>query len=104
MSDKCFQSIEPSTINSKVHRICRLDSVHFPSRSGEERSGRRASRIRGAGKKLEILKEVVMGEQERERALWPAIVSLRRTAASEIQNLNEGQGQSPAVGNNGVTH
>ena len=45
-----------------------------------------------------------MGEQERERALWPAIVSLRRTAASEIQNLNEGQGQSPAVGNNGVTH
>ena len=45
-----------------------------------------------------------MGEQERERALWPAIVSLRRTAASEIQNLNGGQGQSPAVGNNGVTH
>ena len=72
--------------------------------SGEERSGRRASRIRGAGKKLEFSREVV-GEQEREGPQWPAIVSLRRTAASEIQNLNEGgQGQSPAVGNNGVTH
>ena len=43
--------------------------------SGEERRGRRASNIRGAGKKLEFSR--VEGEQERERSQRPAIVSLR---------------------------
>ena len=63
--------------------------------SGEERRGRRASNIRGAGKKLEFSR--VEGEQERERAQRPAIVSLRLL-------LVNGGGQSPVVGNNGVTH
>ena len=44
--------------------------------SGKERRGRRASNIRGAGKKLEFSR-VVVAEQERERAQRPAIVSLR---------------------------
>ena len=63
--------------------------------SGKERRGRRASNIRGAGKKLEFSR--VEGEQERERAQRPAIVSLRLL-------LVNGEGQSPVVGNNGVTH
>ena len=55
----------------------KCDCVHFPSMSGEERRGRRASKRREAGKKFSWL---VAPEQERERAQWPDIVSQKTTA------------------------